>query len=369
MRYVYIRLAAMYFAGLVFGGTALMHSVINQTKTPASAWLAWGLVVITGYVNLRTSYLGVLLQGLNQIAALRRWEALTSTCAALSALGVLSLGGGLLPLIVVAQFWALLGVWRNQYLCRTINNRELYPLPTPHGDTEILKATWPATWRSGLGVAMSYGLVQATGIIHAQIASAAASASYLFCLRVLQLVSTFSQAPFYSKLPLLSRLYAEGRTEAMIKLAEKSMRLALWAFALGFSAAVFFGADLLQLLGSAIVFPDRILWVLLGTMFFIERYAAMHLHFYNTTNNIITHIANGVTGLLCIVFILGLMPHIGLLAMPAGLLAGYLAFYAWFPAVMSYRNFRMPFLRFELRTSAGPLFCFAVAVTILVYRR
>jgi hypothetical protein len=259
-------------------------------------------------------------------------------------------------------------VWRNRHLCRAINP-QLSEEPRPGCSGGILWHIWPATWRSGLGVAMSYGLVQATGLIQAQIASTAETASYLLCLRLLQMVSAFSQAPFYSKLALFARLRSEGKLDMLLELAGRAMRQSLWAYTLAYAAAGLLGPVLMRKIGSSIPFPDTLFWVILGGTFFIERYAAMHLNLYNTTNDIITHVANGVTGLLCIAAAATLVSRFELLALPVGLLVGYLAFYAWYPVVLSYRKFKMPFPRFELQTSVGPMLCFvATTGTLLHYR-
>lgn len=366
MRFVYRRLAIVYAALLSSAGTLLLVRSIDRVANPQAAWIAWIIVVAVSYVALRASYLGVLLMGLNEVAVVRRWDALMSLGSGLSSALVLLSGGGLLELVVVYQVWGLLGTWRNLWLCRTVHDGRFRALPPVLRDDHILADLWPSTWRSGLGVAMSYGLVQATGIVHSQIAPTAATASYLLCLRILQLVSTFSQAPYYSKLPLLPRLRAEGKTDTLITVAASGMRQSLWAFALAFTGASLLGPPLLHWLDSSVAFPDSVFWVLLGTMFFAERYAAMHLNLYSTTNHIITHIANGVTGLLSIAFIVAALPFLGMLAMPAGLLAGYLTFYSWYPVMYSYREFRMPFLSFEWRTSVGPLICFAAAAAFML---
>lgn len=368
MRFVYRQLALVYGILLASGGSALLLQPVHQTEDPISAWLAWLCVVGTSYVSLRLNYLAVLLLGLNEVAVVRRWDALISVGASLSSIAILLADGTLLALVSVSQIWALVGIWRNARLCRSVHDGSFREMPRPFCDREMLSHLWPATWRSGVGVAMSYGLVQATGIVHAQFASTAATASYLLCLKVLQLVSGFSQAPFYSKLPLLPRLRAAGNTRELLNVAAAGMRWSLWAYALAFSAVSLVGPPLLTWIGSTVAFPDTLFWVLLGTMFFVERYAAMHLNLYNTTNDIITHIANGVTGVLCIGLILLLIPSLGLLAVPAGLLGGYLSFYGWYPVVSSYRRFRMRFLAFELRTSLGPLVCFAATVGWLLSR-
>ena len=224
----------------------------------------------------------------------------------------------------------------------------------------MFQALWAPTWRSGIGVLMSFGLVQFTGLINAQFATAGQSASYLMGLRLIQLISSFSQAPFYSKLALLPRLRGEGRHSEMMQVAERGMRLSLWVYVLGVMVCGLVGRAAFELIRSNVAFPSQLLWLLIGVTFLVERYGAMHLNLYSTTNRIIAHIANGATGLLCLAAMLLLWQWWGLIGLPLGLLFGYLAFYGWYPAMHSYREFGMPFLRFEFRTTVGPAACLAI---------
>jgi hypothetical protein len=361
MRFIYQRLAVLYVLLLAVVGSAALARPIGLSPHPGSAWIAWGIVVLSGYVNLRSNYLGVLLQGLNEIALVRRWEAITSVVTVLTGFVVLLLGGDLLMLVAAMQAWSLVAALRNCWLCQQVAQRRFSPLPEAKKDPEMMTRLWPATWRSGVGVLMSFGLIQATGLINAQFATAANSASYMLCLRLMQLISSFSQAPFYSKLAVLPRLRAEGNIQALLTVAGDGMRKSLWTYSLGFAAAGLLGPIILTRLRSNVEFPAPVFWVTLGAMFFVERYAAMHLNLYSTTNHIITHIANGITGLLVIGFTLLLLPALKLLALPVGLLGGYLGFYSWYPTRFSYREFKLRFWPFESRTSLGPLACFLAA--------
>lgn len=369
MRFIYRWLALLYVVLLALVGSAILVRPISLTPDPTSAWIAWAVVVATGYVNLRTNYLGVLLQGLNEIALVRRWEAFTSLGSVLTGFVVLLAGGKLLVFVAAGQTWSLVAAFRNRWLCQQVADRRFSELPEARKDPEMMAHLWPATWRSGVGVLMSFGLIQSTGLINAQFATAANSASYMLCLRIMQLISSFSQAPFYSKLSLLPRLRAEGNIKGLLEVAGDGMRKSLWTYSLGFAAAGLLGPFVLSCIRSSVEFPQPAFWVILGAMFFVERYAAMHLNLYSTTNNIITHIANGVTGLLVISSTLALLPLQGLLALPIGLFTGYLLFYSWYPVLHSYREFNLSFVKFEYTISIGPLVTFLAASALILIIR
>lgn len=361
MRFVYARLGWCYLALLGVGGSLALVRPIAVVDLPSRAWAAWIIVVLCGYAALRASYLGVLLQGLNEIALVRRWEAVTAFCSSLSGCAVLYFHGSLLSLVIATQVWVVIGAIRNFRLCRGVAGRRFEVLPAAKQDAEMFGILWPSTWRSGVGVLMSFGLVQSTGVMQAQFVPAAASASYLLCLRIIQQISAFSLAPFYSKMAVLPRLRAEGKKDELVAVAGKGMCMSLWAYAAGFAAAGLCGPLLLHLIGSEVEFPRPEILILFGAVFGIERYAAMYLNLYNITNDVITHVANGVTGLLCVGLILVLVPYVGELGIPLGLLGGYLAFYAWFPVRLARREFGLGGWAFERRNSLGPLLLFVTA--------
>ncbi|NJO31642.1 MAG: hypothetical protein HC874_31865 [Richelia sp. SL_2_1] len=175
------------------------------------------------------------------------------------------------------------------------------------------------------------------------------------------MVSQFSQAPFYSKLPVLAKLRSEGNLEQQVNVAKRGMVLAYWSYVVGFIGLGIFATPLLKLIGSNAEFVSPVLWGLMGLSIFAERYGAMHIQLYSTTNHIIWHVANGVSGVIYLAVSLALFNQIGVYAFPVGTLAGYLGFYCWYSAMHSYRAFGLKFWEFERMTMIMPL------VVILIY--
>jgi hypothetical protein len=225
----------------------------------------------------------------------------------------------------------------------------------PARDPDVLHAVWPAAWRSAVGIGMSRGVVYATGLGYAQVADAKSLASYLLAIRLITAVSEVSQAPFYSKLPRLAQLVASGRRDEMVNLAQKGMALAYWSFVVPFVTIGLTGSTLVRIIHSNAPFASPLLWSLIGLAFFLERYGAMHLHFYSTTNHIVWHIANGVAGVINILTVLALFGVLGVYSFPVGLIASLLGFYCWYSAAHAYRAFGLRVLAFERRTVLVPL--------------
>jgi O-antigen/teichoic acid export membrane protein len=290
---------------------------------------------------------------MDAIAVTRRWEMLFALAQIATAVVVLLAGGGLLTLVAAQQLWLIAGAVRNRWLLK-----HLYPnimANKAHRSPQVLSGLWPAAWRSGVGVLLSQGIIQASGLIYGQMATATQLASYMLALRLITTVSQFSQAPFYSKLPQMAQCYAQGQTAEQLVLAKRGMRLAHWVFVAGCLAVGWLADPLLALVGSKTPFVSREMWWLIGAAFFAERLGAMYLQLYSTTNHIVWHIANGVTGALMLALGVGLYPYLGITAFPLAMLVAYCGFYTWYAIRLSSKAFDFKWLAFERQCALLPI--------------
>ncbi|MCF8069380.1 MAG: hypothetical protein K9L30_12425 [Desulfobacterales bacterium] len=355
MRLIYFRLGLLWTMLLFIFGTLALLKPISLVQNTFSAWIAWSIILVVSTISLRGNIYSSYLQGINQIALFRRWEAISSLGAIVTSFLVLIWGGGLLGLVISHQSWQVFSIFRNRWLSGVVEKGRLKNFVKESNNNKIWDAVWPSAWRSGLGVFMGYGLIQASGIMYAQIGTASDIASYLLALRLIQTVSQFSQAPFYSKLPVFARLFAENKKKQLVSLAKKGMRLSFWCYTAGFIGLGIAGEPLLKVIGSNVSFPDSLLWSLLGFGFFIQRYGAMHIQLYSVTNKIIWHISNGISGILYVLVSFMCIKYVGIYAFPIGLIIGYLCFHSWFPSVHSYKVFDLKFISFEKNVLLGPV--------------
>lgn len=355
MRVVYLFLGSIWTLLLAVFGTLTLLKPVSIVQNTFSAWIAWGIILLVSTISLRGNIYNSYLQGINQIALLRRWEAITSIGAIATSVLVLTLGGGLLGLVIAHQCWQVLNILRNRWLSGVVENGRFKNFVRGKKNKKVFDAVWPSVWRSGIGHFMGYGSLQASGVIYAQVGTASGIASYFLALRLIQTVSSFSQAPFYSRLPVFAKLFAEDKKDKLVSLAKRGMRLSYWCYVAGFIGLGIAGEPLLKFIGSNADFPTNLLWSLMGMAFFVERYGAMHLHLYSITNHIIWHIANGITGLIYITVSFMLFRLFGVYAFPLGLIAGYFGFYSWYSAMHSYREFKLSFTTFEKGAMFVPL--------------
>ena len=354
MRVIYWRLTLASSVVLLVLGTWALVRPIGALALPREGWIAWAIILGVSVIILRGNAYGAYLQGLNHVALVRRWETLTTLGSILTSFTVLLLGGRLIALVLANQCWMVLNVVRDWQLCRHVEGGRYRQFRERGIDRLVLDAVWPSAWRSGVGISFSRGVIYASGPIYAQVADPAAVASYLIAFRIIQMVSDFANAPFYSKLPLLARLRSEGRVVEQVQLAERGMRLAYWTYAVGFVGIGVSAAWLLDAIHSHAAWVSPALWGLMGLAFFVERFGAMHIQLYSTTNHIIWHVANGVSGSIYLAVSLTTLSTLRVFAFPFGALVGYLSFYSWYAAWHVYRAFEMDFVGFERRTVLAP---------------
>ena len=353
MRRIYTWLSFVAFGLLLSAGTYYLQPFIGALSNPQQGWTAWVIILLVSLVYLQGNRYKAFLEGLNHVSALRRWEILTGLGTALTNLTVLLAEGGLLGLIATNQFWALIGVWRNRQLAHHLGN--CYTQQKLPFDKALFIDVWQIAWRSGLGVVFAFGTAQISVLLFARMMPVAASASFTTGMRLLQIITEFSQAPFYSKLPRMASLYAAKKQDVLMGVARQGMQRAYWAYVLPWIGAGLIGKQSLELIGSNVQFPEPLLWVLLGIGGLLQRHGAMHLHLFTISNCIVWHIVSGITGAIFIVAALILAPHAGILAQPLATIISCLLFYNVYCSYLSYRFWHLRFWTFEQSVFLPPL--------------
>lgn len=367
MKSIYLWLTLIVFSLMAVFGTWAMLKPITEGSNINEGWISWIVVLLVSCVSFwGKSYMNFL-EGLYKIALVRRVETLTSIGSIITSIIVLCVAPSLLNLVLVNQFWVLIVTIRDWYLCKKTENG-LYSKVSQKEpfNKDIFQKIWQPAWRSGISGLMSVGLTNLTGLIYAQVGSTEAVASYLLALRIINQIKEISMAPFYSKIPLLAMLRVRNDLTALNKVVKRGMFLSHMVFVLGFIIIGLFINIILKIIGSQVVFVDQMLWILLGIAFFVHRFGAMHMQVYLSTNHIISHIADGISGLLYIVACLFLTPYIGIYAIPVSMLVGYLGFYAWYSAHYSYKSLNAKFYAFEKGASLGAICLLLIYIFITI---
>ena len=154
----------------------------------------------------------------------------------------------------------------------------------------------------------------------------------------------------------MAKLRSQGETQVLKRVAQRSMGYTYVSY-VAFVCAVGWALSVLSSYNPkfGLAGNDNLrLWFLLAITIFVERYGALHMQLFSTTNRIVWHIANGISGLLIISYLLILPPIFGVLGFPLSFLLGYACFFCWYSASLSYRSVGETLWNFEKETLLLP---------------
>jgi len=354
MRFIYQRLGWLALFFLTTAGTLAVAKPVHALPDPNHGWIAWSIVLVSGVLVFRWSVYGAYLQGLGQIALYQRWQSLAGLVSVIAGIAVLVADSGLITLVAVLQTGPLVGALMARRLA-ILHGPDGTWHGRPRHSSEVLKTAWPAAWRSGIGVGFGFGIIQGSGIVYAQLAPASDAAAFLLAQRLLRTLTLFINAPFYSRIPSMARLYMEGQTIRLLESAKTGMIRANWLLVAGLIFIGFGASPFLLYIGSETPFVTSTVWWLLSVALVLERIGAMHLQLYSTTNHIVWHIANGFAGLLMLASIPVAFLLVGVNGIPIGIIIGYAFFYVPYSLFLSYSKFTGALMHMDILASVIPM--------------
>lgn len=230
MIYLFIRLVGVLLLLSLIASFFLIEP-IAVTGNIFHNWIAWAVIIFVSVLFLFGNIYTVFLEGINEIALVRKWDAIFGLIGVISNFLTIYFTESLLFLVISAQFWFLIAVPRNRLLCISIHNGIFGKFSLkPFKDKKVWNATWDSSWKSFLGTSMSLGSAQLSNFLIAQNTSSELLASYLFGYNLLNQINSFSRAPFYSKLPFLASLRKKGNMDLFKNVVKKSTALTYWSF-------------------------------------------------------------------------------------------------------------------------------------------
>lgn len=362
MKKIYLAISLILVLVLSTIGTYLVTKSINLNDNTTTLWGAWVFVIVTSAIGFYGKIYVCYLEGFNRVALIKKVEGYFSFITVFSKLVVLYFWPTILALIVVEKIWLVINLIRNFYLSKRINDNKISSFKSWGFDVPFLRKLFNLAWKNGVSGILSIGLTNFTGIIYAQLGSTTSVNSYLLSLRVLNLLRDFSKAPFYSKIPLLTKLRAENNLEKLVVISKKNMTLSSAILLIGAIVTGAFSREILEFIGSNVQFVEYDLWLLLSIAFFIHRYGGMHMQLYLTTNHIISHIVDMVSALLFVLLTLLLFKTFRLYAFPMAMIGSYLGFHSWVSAKYSLKSIKQSFWKFD----RWNIVLFILAIVILV---
>ncbi len=365
LNYVYIRVPLLMFSLIITALTLFVIKPIHATEQVTLNWVAWAVTIAGSIFSLLGSVFTTFLQGINQVALVQRWDAIFNLITILSNIVLVLVFESLLALVVSTQVWLAVSVIRNYYLSTKIAGHLNFLRVERHG--VIQESTWQSSIRSIAGTVFGIGTTQFINFFYAQLANSSMLASYLLAYNLLDRVAQFSRAPFYSKVPLFASLRKKGDMERFKSYAQKNMTLTYWILVLGIVFLLLFGRLGLELIGSNSQLPNNLLLATMGFAFLIERFPAMHIQLYSTTNHIVWHIANGIKALILVVSIYFTINYVGVYAFPISQSLSVILFQSWYSGGLSYRSMNTNWWKFDRMVFIPPALLMLIIVALCLY--
>lgn len=323
MRKIYIFVGVGFSTLLITIGTFAVSTPLNRVADTGEAWLAWSLICFVAVIEFYGKVYKNYLEGLFKVALVKRVETLFRVGSIITSILVMIFIPSLLNLVIANRLWSVINVLRDRYLARMVEDGRFKEFKLLPFDKGLFLDIWRPAWRSGLSGLMSNGLTQLTGLLYAQIGTSMSLASYLLALKIITEIRNFSNAPLYSKIPVLGKLRATGDIKKLIAVSRKNMNLAYVIFFIGVSLTGFFSNYLLGVINSSTDFVSLDLWWLLCIAFLLHRIGGFHMQLYVSTNHIISHWVDGTAGLLFLIITYFLLDSQGVYAFPIAMIISY----------------------------------------------
>lgn len=346
MKRTYLFISLILFASLSTIGTYFVKDSISLNEETDLLWLSWIYIIITSSIGFYGKIYICYLEGFNRVALLKRYEGYFSFLSVLSRFLVIYFYPSIFLLIIVEKSWLIINLIRNLFLCRSIYENKISSFSNDF-DYVFFKKVFDLAWKSGFSNILSIGLINFTGIFYSQIGNLNSVNSYLISLRIMNIIRDFSKAPFYSKIPLFSKLRAQGYVNKLIYISKRNILISNIVFFLSVTSIAFFADEILLLINSNADLVNNKMWMLMSLAFYIHRYGSMHMQIYLTTNHVITHIVDSISALIFLISLLFLFEKFEIYSFPISMILSYILCHAWVSSYFSIKSLKTNFLNFD----------------------
>lgn len=340
---LYLKIGFFSLLLMISLGSLGVYKTIRVAGNDIELWIAWSIVSVVSslllYANVYTSYL----IGRNHVALVRRWDTLFSFLSSFCVIIALYWWPSILAIVLITYFWLFAAVIRNYWFAYNVENKYLKSAGIVSDTFSAKGVILKNSMKDFIGGLAGYGFLKVLDLIIANIAAPNMVASYLMSSRILDQIKLVSGAPFYSKIPFLTKAFVRDRV-SFVHSVFKSSLINYIGLLLPTLILFFYSDKLLQLIDSNVKFVSRDLWFLMIVFSLIERFTSIHSNVYAIVNNKVkTHVGLIATAIISICFIGLTYGIMGIYSIPAGGIFSYLCFYSWW---ISYKNYKVFGLKF-----------------------
>lgn len=264
-----------------------LNNILSGYEAKGSIWLAFGLLQFSSLLSFSFQRYLIALQGMNYIALTNRWNILFSLVSVLFGFITLWCGGGIIALVIVMQFFVVIGVFRNRFLLHKVEDGRVIHFKQYGFDREVFRWAWEPTWKGMLVAFSGNGVMQITAVLASGRLPVGELSNYLFTIRIWQTIQLVSFAPFGTVTPLMSRYLANSEYSLLRQLVFQRSLLTLGCLFTGLLGLSLFGNYALGFLDTNIKFLTGSSMLALVVLGVLIRYQAICVHVVLLGNEVV----------------------------------------------------------------------------------
>jgi hypothetical protein len=284
---IYLILSFFSVIILLTFGRFIVNNAINMTDNQDRLMSAFYLLVIQSFFSIQVIKCSSFIQGIDQVASLKRAEIIFETSKIVILFLLLNTGYGIFELIAVELvFKIFFYIYTRIY----ISNWFLYHKQSYSNDfkvdNEIFKSIWSPTWRQGLMFYGSYFSNNSVGIIISQLNDPKLIASYLLSQKIISFVRQISQAPLYSNLPRVFQLMAKSEFKTLKLYCAKGISFGLFLQFFLLLFIILFNTQLLNIFDIKTTLVSLPILIVMSITVMLELHHAFHAQIYMGSNHV-----------------------------------------------------------------------------------
>lgn len=326
---IYSALTLIFLISVGVLGYFALKVPIDSVMDKSYTWSVSIFVLLTSTVSVYLSMYQVIMEGNDKVKDVQKIGALWHFCGVLITLLVLTYESTLFTLVLCYQLVVLGNMITIYFSCYNPFSENPYKFgkPIKNFDTSMFKHILDSAWKIGFTSLFASGAKQISGIVVAQVFASQTAASFLLTKRLFEILETFSQVTFRSKLPKLIGLFGVGNLPEYVRSLRSIVRLSYLIYILGFVIILYAGPLLISIfdhtgdksLGSTTLI------ILFGLSGLISRWGAIYLSVANHANRILDHKAVIISTAVFVMFVYASFDALGVISFPIGTILGSLA--------------------------------------------
>ena len=245
--YFYISLVLLIF--LLSVGTLYLYKISHNVTNKLQVYLSWLFLIGSAILNFFYNYLAIIIQSKGLVKETQKISVYGILLSMLFAIIGIFLGWGLIA-ITLAGFIAV--VYNRFFLFKIYNKEIKQILPTEIIEFEIayFKEIWKVTYKVSIASISSLVIYRSGVIIISLFLPLKEAGSFAFSMNLAFIISEVSFMFFYSHLPQINSMVFNEDTGGVKKIFLSSIFMTILSFCAGGFVLIFFGNQVLSLIGS-----------------------------------------------------------------------------------------------------------------------